>query len=197
MAKQSEPYFDFDVTRFMGQMPVPGIDMDAIVGYQKRNIDALAAANRLAFEGMQAIFRRQAEIMRQNMEEVSDAAGRVTQARAPQESLARQAEIAKEVFERNVANMKELAEMTANSNMEVMELINRRIAESLDEVRDALQKAPILGDATIRTAVATPARSNGSSKSSQASASASGKSASGATASAKESSAKEKEGASK
>ena len=55
--------------------------------------------------------------------------------------MAKQAEILKKAFETALANVKELAEMGAKSNTEAMETINKRVTESLDEVRDAVSAA--------------------------------------------------------
>ena len=39
---------------------------------------------------------------------------------------------------RSLANMRELSEMVARSNTEAVELLNKRFAQSMDEVRDLL-----------------------------------------------------------
>jgi phasin family protein len=170
MAKQTNNFFDFDMTRFLsdlrlpamggqvGQMPqIPGVNVDALVEAQKRNMEVLTAANKMAFDGFQAILRRQGEIVRASLEEASDAAGRMTSNTDPQKYMAFQAEVAKEAFERAVANLRELTEMATNSNTEVLELLKGRVTESLDELSDVLRKQPAVGDAAIRATVAESA----------------------------------------
>ncbi len=61
----------FDVTKIMGDFRVPGIDLEAAVASQRKNIEALTQANQLAVEGVQALMRRQVEITRQAMEDFS------------------------------------------------------------------------------------------------------------------------------
>ena len=70
MADYKNPFADMDVQKMMGEFKLPNVDVDAVVAAQKKNIEALTSANQLAVEGMQAIARRQAEIMRQTVEEL-------------------------------------------------------------------------------------------------------------------------------
>ena len=52
------PVFDF--TKLMSQFRLPGVDFTAFVDRERKNIEALAKANRIAFEGWQRLVRRQA-----------------------------------------------------------------------------------------------------------------------------------------
>ena len=52
------PFFDF--TKLMSQFRLPGVDFAALVDRERKNIEALAEANRIAFEGWQSLVRRQA-----------------------------------------------------------------------------------------------------------------------------------------
>jgi len=146
MSKPNNPFGDFDFTKMMdpsklmGDFKVSGVDMEKVVASQRRNLEALAAANQLAIEGMQAIARRQAEIFRQVMEESSVAMRSVMGAGSPEDKAARQTELTKEAFKRAIANMRELAEMVAKSQGEAFEVINKRVTDSLDELRDTMGK---------------------------------------------------------
>ncbi len=61
----------FDMTKMMGDVKIPGFDMQAIMDAQRKNIEALNAANQTAVQGIQAVAQRQAEILSQAMSEVS------------------------------------------------------------------------------------------------------------------------------
>lgn len=138
---------DFDPTRMadeftkmMKNYKLPGVDMDAIVATQRKNVEALTSANRVAFEGMQAVAKRQAEILQETMNEASKALDSLSKAGSPTEAAARQAELAKDAFERALANARELAEMIAKAQQEATSTINGRIAESLEEFKDMALK---------------------------------------------------------
>ena len=49
-----------DFTKLMSQFRLPGVDFAALVDRERKNIEALAEANRIAFEGWQSLVRRQA-----------------------------------------------------------------------------------------------------------------------------------------
>jgi phasin family protein len=146
MAKSNNPFeYDFsgmfDMNKMLEQYKVPGVEMDKMVEAQRKNIEAITAANKLAYEGVQAIAQRQMEILRTSMTEASKTMQDLAAAGTPEDRMAKQAEVMKKAFETALANMKELAEMGAKSNTEAMETINKRVAESLDEVRNAIQTA--------------------------------------------------------
>ena len=44
------------------QYKLPGVDIEALVASQKKNVEAVISANRIAVEGMQTIAKRQAEV---------------------------------------------------------------------------------------------------------------------------------------
>ena len=146
MAKQPESPFNFDLTKFdvtklLGDFKVPGLDVETLVASQRKNIEALTQANKLAFEGVQAVFKRQVEILRQTLEESAVVAKELVEPGTPQDKAIRQTELAKDAFERSLSNARELSEIIAKSNAEAFELLNKRFTQVLDEVKDSINKA--------------------------------------------------------
>jgi phasin family protein len=138
---------DFDPTKMvdefakmMKQYNIPNVDMDALVASRKKDLEALTQANRVAFEGLQAVAKRQAEILQETMNEAAKIVDALAKAGSPQDVAAKQAEIAKEGFEKALANMRELAEMVAKANQEATDTINARISASLDEIKEMALK---------------------------------------------------------
>jgi len=139
----SMDFSQFDMTKMMQSYQVPGIDMEKMMEAQRRNIEALTTANQVAVEGMQAVARRQAEILSQAMGEISTNAQRLaSSANNPQEMTTQQADVAREALEKAFANMRELAEMINKSNTEAFQIINKRFNESLEELRGAMPNTP-------------------------------------------------------
>ena len=130
----------FDPSKLMNEFKMPGVNMEQVVASQRRNLEALTAANQLAMQGFQAVTRRQAEILKQTLEQTSVAMREVMAAGSPEDKAARQTELAKEAFERAIANMRELAEMVSKAQTEANEVITKRVTESLDEMKDLLAK---------------------------------------------------------
>ena len=150
MATGPEAFFDvtkmmkeFDPTKMVAELSsmlkqykLPNVDLDSLVASQKKNLEALTSANRVAFEGLQAVSKRQAEILQETMNETSKAVDALSKAGSPPEIAAKQAELTKSAFERALANMRELAEMVSKANHEATNTVNARISASLDEIKE-------------------------------------------------------------
>lgn len=124
------------VTKMMDLSSVPGVDMAAVLASQKKNMEAIGEANRLALSGMQAVTTRQAQMLQEAMGETARAAGALASGGVSPGAATGQVELVKAAFERSLTNMRELAEMVARTNEEVTRTINERIADAVDELGD-------------------------------------------------------------
>ena len=140
MATATNPFAEFDVTKVMADLRVPGVDVDHLMKTSKKNIDAVNAANSLLVEGMKEIAKRQAEIVREAMEDAASASTEMMNQGSPEDKVAKQTELAKTAFEKALSNVKELAEMTAKSQSEAFDVINKRMSETMDEFKASLAK---------------------------------------------------------
>jgi phasin family protein len=129
-----------DVTKIFGNFRMPGLDIETIVAMQRKNLEAFTQANQLAVEGARAVAQRQAEIIQQAVEQASSMFRDLTQPGGPEERVAKNVEVAKETFERGVANARELTELATKANTDAFYVISKRFTESLDEVRDYAKK---------------------------------------------------------
>ncbi|MFN3449940.1 MAG: phasin family protein [Roseococcus sp.] len=131
------PFNAEEMMKLFGSMKLPNAEhLQALAEAQKRNLEALAAANRLAMEGAQALARRNLEILQQGMAELAQTLQSLASLEGnPAQKAQQQAEAMKAAYERAVANMKELAELIQKSNGEAMEVLNRRFAEAMEELR--------------------------------------------------------------
>ena len=130
----------FDLTKLLGNTQLPGVDMQALLAAQSKNIQALAEANKLAMEGMQTIAKRQMEILTATMNEASRVASGMGSPSDPRDKLAQHTELAKSAFEQAIVNMRELADMVQKSNREAVDVIAKRVAAGLEEVKDLTSK---------------------------------------------------------
>lgn len=150
MAKTSA-LFDVDFTKLLGDFKMPTsmpslpmampIDMDQLMAISRKNIEAFTAANQLTVEGVQALMRRQAEIVKETVEEASSMMTELVAAGTPEDKMARQVELIKSAYEHAMTNAKELSELAAKSNGEAAEIISSRITSSLDEIKGVAKKA--------------------------------------------------------
>ena len=124
--------------KLFGNGKLPSFDVDAMMAAQRKNIEAITAANQVAFEGVQTIAKRQVEFARKAAEELSQVAKELTAAGTPEDKMARQAALAKEAFENAVASLRELSGIAQKANAEAVDQISKRVVENLEEVKTAL-----------------------------------------------------------
>lgn len=129
-------FLDMDVGKAFAGFSFPGLDLESLVAAQRKNIEALTQANQLAVEGVQAVARRQVEIARQAVDEASSLLREWTQPGAPEDRFAKNAEIAKQAFEKSVATAREFAELVTKANTDAFAVLQKRVAEGFDELRD-------------------------------------------------------------
>ena len=120
------PFFDF--TKLLEQHKLPGVNVAALLDRERKNIEALTKANMIAFEGFQALVRKQSEILQETMKQ--------TIANARQQDVSKNMEVAKQGFEKALDHMRELAEMAAKSQKEAFEVVRKRVDENMEEIRN-------------------------------------------------------------
>ena len=127
-----------DISKILEQLRVPGIDMQAIIDARRKDVEALTQANQMAYESMQALARREAEILQQTVAEWQ-AAMTAMAGKNPAEMASKGTELATQAFGKALANMRELAEMASRSQVQAYEVLNKRFQENLAELRKMLQ----------------------------------------------------------
>jgi phasin family protein len=127
---------DFGKLFVNGRSP---FDFEAAIASQRKNVEAFTAANRIAVEGTQAVLRRQAELVREAIEELSSVSKEFTAAGSPEDKLLKQTELAKSAFETAIANVRELSGLVQKASDEAVSVISKRVVDNFDEMKSALQ----------------------------------------------------------
>lgn len=139
MAKTSHlfgnPFAEIDFAKFMAELKMPGIAVDQIADSYCKNVEALTSASQVAIEGMQAIVKRQSEILRDSMEEYAQLLHDFSAPASPDEATSKQADLAKHTFETTLVHMREIGAMIAKANNDSLEVLNKRISAMLDEIK--------------------------------------------------------------
>jgi phasin family protein len=131
-----------DFTKFFPEVKLLGSeDLQSFVAANRKNLETLSAANRVALDGAQAVARRHMEMVKSNMTELTEALTALAAPDAPTARAAKQAELLKQAYQHSVAQMKELSDLIQQSNAEALSLINQRFAEAMDEVKALAEKA--------------------------------------------------------
>jgi phasin family protein len=139
--KRSEFFKQNDFSKYLAQMRVPGVDAEALMSAQKKNMDALVEANKAAAAGYQDLFKRQMAIFEETMTEAQQSMKAFDAVKVDPDKAKAQADLAKAAFEKALGNMQALAESAQKANAEAYEIVAARIKESLAELRDMAAKA--------------------------------------------------------
>ena len=134
-------FLDYDMSKAFSAFSFPGFNVEAIMAAQRKNVEAFTQANQLAIEGVQAFARRQAELAREAFEGAPAFFKDLSAPTAPQERMAKGAEIAKATFEKNLATAKELGDLVTKANTEAFDVLTKRFTESFEEMREVATKA--------------------------------------------------------
>jgi len=139
--KMSEFFRNNDFTKALSSMQVPGVDADAILAAQKKNMDALVEANKAAAAGYQELFKKQVSIFEETTAEAQRALKGFDATKMDAETAKAQGELARAAFEKALSNMQALAESAQKANREAYDIVSARIQESLVELRDLANKS--------------------------------------------------------
>lgn len=126
--------------KVFGDFKTPAFDFNSLFELQRRNLEAFAAANQVVAEGAQAIARRQANALRENVDKLLNSSKDLVSKGTPEFSLEKQAALAKDLVESSLSNTREVSEIISKSTFDAFDLLNKRAAESLDEFSDVAVK---------------------------------------------------------
>ena len=130
-----------DIAKLMEQFKLPGVDISSIVEARRKDIEALTEANRIAFEGMQALAQKQAEILQKSMQQAQAAMQNMGSGQ-PGAGGGNQAELIQQALQTALANMRELAEMAGKSQAQAMEVVGKRVQENIEDTKKLFQPKP-------------------------------------------------------
>ena len=137
MANDTNPFAD--MTKMMQQFKVPGLDMAPIIESRRKDMEALVEANKAAYEAMQAVARKQTEILNETMQGIQDSAKGLTTAGVGAPNAAKQADIVRNAYQKALADMTGMAEMVRKSQSDAMAGITARATQSMQEMKKLMQ----------------------------------------------------------
>ncbi len=105
-----------------------------------KNIATFSAASKLMYDSMQEIGKRQQQLMKESIEDYTNAMNDVFSAAAPEKKIEKSTAVAKKNFEKGVANVKDVTEILAKSNRDVLQLFTKRTTEVMAEAKGAVKK---------------------------------------------------------
>ena len=140
-ANTANPFPEMDFTKVMSAFKIPAVNTEGIMAAHKKNVDALTSAGQLTFESVQEITKRQGEMISQGVEELTGITKDAAIPSSIEESTIKGAQAVKTVYQSVLANSWDLNDMAIKTTSKSLGLINKRVAESLDEVEDYFTKS--------------------------------------------------------
>jgi phasin family protein len=130
----STPWLD-DIKKLTEKFQLPGVDVAALVDWQRKDMETLVEANRQAYEGVRALMERRNEILQETLAQFQAAVKDATSS----EAIAKQAEAGKQGVQQVLANIRELAEIEAQSRNNAWKVVQDRMQENLANLQKLLQ----------------------------------------------------------
>lgn len=124
-----------ELGKLVEQFKIPGVDVSALVDWQRKDLEALAEAQREAYEGVKALFERRNEMLRETLaqwqESAKDGAGK--------DFLSRQQDAVKQGIEQAIENFRELSAMEAETRGKAWKVVQDRLQENMASLQKLLQ----------------------------------------------------------
>ena len=133
-ATEANPFGD--LTKLLEQFKVPGVDMSSLMDARRKDIEALVQANKAVYEGMQALALRQADMLKQAIQGIQDAARSATTAVG---DPVKQAELARNAMLKVFSDTKDLAEIVRSSQADAMARITERSTQNMQDMKTMMQ----------------------------------------------------------
>jgi phasin family protein len=128
----TNPFLDM-LRKFGGDLQVPQFDLDRMIEAHRKNIEALTSSATAMAEGAQAMAQMQREIVEASLREASALAQQIKS--QGDQSVARQTEFAKKVFDIAVQGAQDAAQLTRMSTGDAVKILQDRMREGLEEIR--------------------------------------------------------------
>lgn len=121
-----------------------GIDTAGIVEARRKDIEAILAANRIVYEGAQALAQKQLDILRTTMNAARSAVSEGSFRGTPVEIANRQRELLSKAFQMSLAHMRELADIVQNAQAEAFAVVKDQVEA---DIRDLVARVKGRGKA--------------------------------------------------
>ena len=135
MADKSNQNPFMDMFQNFGQsMSIPGPDMNDIMEYHRKNLQALQAAMQVSTNSAQTLMGKQREALEKTLADISDSVQSASSATDPSAAMSSSVEIAKRTFDTTVQTTTEMAEIIRQGGTDTYEVIKVRVMESVEEM---------------------------------------------------------------
>ena len=137
----SFPFANVDLDKAWS-LRLPFVSIDKLLEVHRKNTDALASANQVAFDGLRSLLERQGDLLKTTVDEYTRVASDVLASRTIEEGATKQADAARSGYDLTLARLRELGDIATKASVAAVDILTARVTESFDELK-TLFAAPV------------------------------------------------------
>jgi phasin family protein len=130
-----------EIARTFERFRLPGLNAGAVLEGRRKDIEALAQANRIAVDGVQEIVRKQGQILQETLQELQTLVGAVPASLA--QDPTKVAGLVQKVLHETFGSMRDLAELARKSQTDALHVVSERVQHSIEELRASLDPSNV------------------------------------------------------
>lgn len=127
------PFMDM-FSEFGKSMNLPSPDIEGIMNFHRKNLQALQAATQVQSSAAQDVMEKQRAALEQTLAEISDTIQSAGKSGDMAGMATDQMELARRAFETSLQNTREVAEIVQKGNADTLEVLRARLQESMEEL---------------------------------------------------------------
>lgn len=131
---ESEGKSDLPLDRWIAVLKYRGMDTEALIMAQRRNLQTLAEATDLVARGIKDLAAAQANLMRDQIDRASEVLPTMTRQRTLDEMAREQIDYSRGTMNAAIAGFQELSEMLWQCNRQAVEVLNRSLLDGFENV---------------------------------------------------------------
>jgi phasin family protein len=128
-----------EIAKTVEQFRLPGLDAGALLEGRRKDIEALAEANRIALSGMQELARKQGEILQATLQKLQALVQEVRTGLV--QDPTKLGDLVQKSLQETFGNVRDLAELARKSQTEAFRVVSERIQRNIEELRTSFQPA--------------------------------------------------------
>jgi len=139
--KQFQDMFKMpDFEKMFTGMQMPGVDMNAMLDAQRKNVEALVEANKVAAAGYQEIFQRQVALVEAAIADAQAQMGNVQGQPLSPDQAQKNVDLLRSQMGKALSSARELAELAQKANTGAFDVIRTRFDEAVAEFTEVAKK---------------------------------------------------------
>lgn len=132
-SSNKNPFMDM-FQDFGKSMSIPGPDMNDMMDYHRKNLQALQSAVQVGTSSAQSLMEKQREALEKTLADISDTVQNASSGGDPSQAMSSSVELAKKTFDATVQTTTEMAEIVRQGSTDTFDVIKTRVMESVEEL---------------------------------------------------------------